>query len=426
MAAALEEKKPKLITKKIILYVCGSSWVSSCLPNDCSVFFKVEFFERGDNKCEIVDGEQGVMFVHYPDGRATGDAFVMVKSEEEAARAMLKHKELIGTRYIELFKSTTAEVQQVLKRSQDPKFFQNASSIHNSGSSSSSSSALLDASLTPLPILPPEMITGGNRRDCVRLRMLPYECGVEQILEFLGVHSQHIGHQGVHMIYNSQGQPSGEAFIQMDSEHAATHLASHKNSKCMFFSNKKYFIEVIQCSGEEMNLVLMGILPSNLISSGKTGGAVNPLTSPVLPAPSPLQLPPPTFSPFTGLQASQITQLSSAPVQKQMMTNSSNQYLVGLNQVTNGHPAFALNPAKLNGLANQSNSTVYYSSIPNQLPASSAAQLRQLGSLAPTLNQVQYSPSQILNNSLISSGLNPQLISTGPNSLVYPPLAYYW
>ena len=34
----------------------------------------------------------------------------------------------------------------------------------------------------------------------------------------------------------------------------------------MYFANRKYFIEVIQCSGEEMNLVLMGVLPSNLIN----------------------------------------------------------------------------------------------------------------------------------------------------------------
>ncbi len=41
-------------------------------------------------------------------------------------------------------------------------------------------------------MLPPEMLTGGNKKDCIRLRNLPIECGVEQILEFLGIHSQHI------------------------------------------------------------------------------------------------------------------------------------------------------------------------------------------------------------------------------------------
>ena len=37
----------------------------------------------------------------------------MFKTENEAAQTLLKHKEIMGTRYIELFRSTTAEVQQV-------------------------------------------------------------------------------------------------------------------------------------------------------------------------------------------------------------------------------------------------------------------------------------------------------------------------
>lgn len=53
------------------------------------------------------------MFVHYPDGRSTGDAFVLFGDEDEANKALKKHREIMGTRYIELFKSTTAEVQQV-------------------------------------------------------------------------------------------------------------------------------------------------------------------------------------------------------------------------------------------------------------------------------------------------------------------------
>lgn len=61
----------------------------------------------------ILDGEDGILFVHQADGRATGDAFVLFSSEEVAARALTKHRQCIGPRYIELFKSTTAEVLQV-------------------------------------------------------------------------------------------------------------------------------------------------------------------------------------------------------------------------------------------------------------------------------------------------------------------------
>jgi len=70
----------------------------------------------GEGSCRVLDGEEGVLFVKRPDGRATGDAFVLFQDEEDAAKALAKHKMSIGTRYIELFRSTTAEVQQVRRR----------------------------------------------------------------------------------------------------------------------------------------------------------------------------------------------------------------------------------------------------------------------------------------------------------------------
>ena len=69
-----------------------------------------------------MDGEDGVLFVKKADGRATGDAFVLFQSEEMASRALQKHREVIGSRYIELFRSTTAEVQQVCSTNGNFKF----------------------------------------------------------------------------------------------------------------------------------------------------------------------------------------------------------------------------------------------------------------------------------------------------------------
>lgn len=77
--------------------------------------FQIDFFASGHNACSLVDGEDGVLFVKKPDGRATGDAFVLLAQEKDAEKALQKHKENMGSRYIELFRSTTAEVQQVCK-----------------------------------------------------------------------------------------------------------------------------------------------------------------------------------------------------------------------------------------------------------------------------------------------------------------------
>ena len=51
----------------------------------------------------------------------------------------------------------------------------------------------------------------------------------------------------------------------MNSETTSFNAAVHKNNKYMFFNGKKRYIEVIQCSGEDMNHILLGLVPSNLI-----------------------------------------------------------------------------------------------------------------------------------------------------------------
>lgn len=62
----------------------------------------------------------------------------------------------------------------------------------------------LIAQIPQVPLLPQHIITSGTRKDCIRLRGLPYEAQVEHILEFLGEHAKNIVFQGVHMVYNAQ------------------------------------------------------------------------------------------------------------------------------------------------------------------------------------------------------------------------------
>ncbi|XP_066255168.1 RNA-binding protein fusilli isoform X1 [Euwallacea similis] len=254
------------------------------LPYDCTAQQVLDFFAAGDLRCTVMDGVEGVLFVRKPDGRATGDAFVLFADELDAPKALAKHREVIGSRYIELFRSTTAEVQQVLNRSmmiEQPPAPQ----------------------LPPIPIpnytlLPQHVITSGTRKDCVRLRGLPYEAQVEHILDFLGDYAKNIVYQGVHMVYNAQGQPSGEAFIQMDSEQSAFITAQQKHHRYMTFGKKQRYIEVFQCSGEDMNLVLTGGLPAPT-SPAKTTAAPAPalLSTGMLPLP-PTHIPPPAQSPL--------------------------------------------------------------------------------------------------------------------------------
>ena len=57
---------------------------------------------------------------------------------------------------------------------------------------------------TAAPSMPPTgFVAGQATRDCVRLRGLPFEASVTDILSFLGDFSRSIVFQGVHMVYNS-------------------------------------------------------------------------------------------------------------------------------------------------------------------------------------------------------------------------------
>ncbi|MEE6463539.1 hypothetical protein FKM82_005943 [Ascaphus truei] len=185
--------------------------------------------------CPVTGGKEGILFVTYPDGRPTGDAFVLFACEEYAQNALMKHKNLLGKRYIELFRSTAAEVQQVLNRY--------------------SSVPLITLPTPPIiPVLPQPFIPPVNIRDCIRLRGLPYAATIEDILEFLGEFSADIRTHGVHMVLNHQGRPSGDSFIQMKSSERAFLAAQKCHKKTM----KDRYVEVFQCSAEEMNFVLMG------------------------------------------------------------------------------------------------------------------------------------------------------------------------
>ena len=58
------------------------------------------------------------------------------------------------------------------------------------------------------------------------------------------------------MLFSFQGQPSGEAFIQMDSDAAANRTVQDRHNRYMNmtkYNKKNRYIEVYQCSPDEMN-----------------------------------------------------------------------------------------------------------------------------------------------------------------------------
>lgn len=73
----------------------------------------VESFFEG---LEICKGDEGVVFSVTSLGKPTGEAYVEFVNEESQLEAMKKHKQHMGSRYIELFKSTKADLLQALQQ----------------------------------------------------------------------------------------------------------------------------------------------------------------------------------------------------------------------------------------------------------------------------------------------------------------------
>lgn len=90
-----------------------------------------------------------------------------------------------------------------------------------------------------------------------------------------------------------QGQPSGEAFIQMDSELSACETAQQKHHRYMIFGKKQRYIEVFQCSGEDMSLVLTGGVPGPSSPAKAAPALLSPGMLPSIAPLPPTNIPPP-------------------------------------------------------------------------------------------------------------------------------------
>ena len=61
--------------------------------------------------CQIVGGDDGVHFTVAHEGRASGDAYVELLTEEDVSRALSHNKEHMGRRYVEIFRATRGQME---------------------------------------------------------------------------------------------------------------------------------------------------------------------------------------------------------------------------------------------------------------------------------------------------------------------------
>lgn len=110
-----ESSEADLATAKSLSVDRMRGFVVRCrgLPYTATATDVMNFFGE---ETPVVRGVEGVVFTYAPDGRPTGECYVEFQTEEAQRDTLKKHKEAIGSRYIELFVSTKVDMFQAIQQ----------------------------------------------------------------------------------------------------------------------------------------------------------------------------------------------------------------------------------------------------------------------------------------------------------------------
>ncbi|KAM7322396.1 hypothetical protein ACRRTK_017901 [Alexandromys fortis] len=100
--------------------------------------------------------------------------------------------------------------------------------------------------------------TEGREGFVVKVRGLPWSCSAEEVMRFFSDCKIQNGTSGVHFIYTREGRPSGEAFVELESEDEVK-LALKKDRETMGHR----YVEVFKSNSVEMDWVLKHTGPNS-------------------------------------------------------------------------------------------------------------------------------------------------------------------
>ncbi|KAM4577207.1 G-rich sequence factor 1 [Odontesthes bonariensis] len=152
-----------------IVQVKGLPW--SCTVQDLRKFF---------SDCRIRDGEKGIHLSLDKLGRPSGKAFIEMEHEDDVSKALEKHRQYVGPRYVEVFEVTNSDAEAILKKA---------------------------VQTTPAA------------DGVVLIRGLPFSCTEEDIAHFFS--GLDLVENGITIVRDFRGRNSGEAFVQFTSQEAA-------------------------------------------------------------------------------------------------------------------------------------------------------------------------------------------------------------
>ncbi|KAL9248376.1 hypothetical protein vseg_021704 [Gypsophila vaccaria] len=166
---------------------------------------------------EFAVSDDAIHITYNSDGRPSGDAFVEFANPKDSKAAMVKDKMTLGSRYVELFPATREEMDEVIdggrgRQSED--------------------------------VNEPLKHTG-----IIKMRGMPFSATKEDVTEFFNGFV--IKEDSIHITFNSDGRPTGEAFVE---------FASVEDSEAAMEKDRKTlgsrYIELFPSSQEELSEAL--------------------------------------------------------------------------------------------------------------------------------------------------------------------------
>ncbi|CAM9698167.1 unnamed protein product, partial [Laminaria digitata] len=133
---------------------------------------------------DIAVKDSNIFIVTRPDGKASGDAFVLFATEAEAEGALAKDKEKLGDRWIDLFPTNKGALYQRVG---------------------------VGVKMAAKP--------DAEFRGVLRMRGLPFTAGVEEIRTFFRGYK--LQEHGVFVVNGGDWRPTGESYVLFDSEEEA-------------------------------------------------------------------------------------------------------------------------------------------------------------------------------------------------------------
>ncbi|KAH7443820.1 hypothetical protein KP509_02G052200 [Ceratopteris richardii] len=220
----------------------------SCTEADITVFFK-----------GMSIASNGIFLCMNGDGRPTGEAFVEFVDEETASRAMQLHREQMGSRYVELFRSSKGEMASAGKQ----QMYGSSSRSGGFNGFGQGAGTMAAPSLPRWGMLNFAAAMGlsgffqGIGKDpsentCVKMRGLPFNAEMKDIVNFFDGYK--IAPNGILIVTGASDRPTGEAFVEFTTtDEAQRAMERHKQNM------GSRYIELFRATKSECLQALWGL-----------------------------------------------------------------------------------------------------------------------------------------------------------------------